>query len=204
MKLGLVANYTHLLTTASNNIDFNMDTLCSTNNGQHNNLYNYNSTQQIQSTNNDNYTNFMNSDYEPFKYAQNSTNKETSNTDNVSDENKSDSAPTTSQIKILQNPNRDMFCIASNMRTNLNKIKKKSDGIKQLFFVKLKFADIEFSGEGATLQLAKHDAATKALNYFSNPENFLKAKALANSAQNKNVKAYRPPQFYKQQQEENG
>ena len=123
-------------------------------------------------------------------------------------------------IKVLTNPNKDLH---ANHRTNyaynynihqnnsnnntlnyrgFSRIRKKSDNAKQLFYVKLKFAEGEFSGEGNTLQLAKHDAASKALAHFSEADNFLKAKALSASvsAQNKNVKAYRPPQFYKQQQ----
>ncbi len=43
------------------------------------------------------------------------------------------------------------------------------------------------------------DAAEKALEYFTDPEHFLEAKTISNSSQNKNVKAYRPPQFYEQQ-----
>lgn len=69
---------------------------------------------------------------------------------------------------------------------------------KQIINVKLMFANKEFKGQGITLQLAKHDAADKALEYFTDPEKFLAAKSLSNSAQNKTIKAYRPPQFYQQ------
>ena len=68
---------------------------------------------------------------------------------------------------------------------------------KQLYKVQLNFAEKDFNGEGSTLQIAKHDAASKALEYFSNPENFLKAKQLVAATTNKSLKAYRPPQFYK-------
>lgn len=64
---------------------------------------------------------------------------------------------------------------------------------QQIYHVKLAFAGEEFTGEGATLQLAKHNAASRALEYFSNTDNFLKAKSLAESTHNKTVKAYRPP-----------
>lgn len=66
---------------------------------------------------------------------------------------------------------------------------------QQIYSVKLTFAGEEFDGEGATLQLAKHNAASRALEFFSNTENFLKAKSLAESSSNKTAKAYRPPQL---------
>ncbi len=71
---------------------------------------------------------------------------------------------------------------------------------KQFIKVKLTFAEKEFNGQGITLQIAKHDAASKALDYFSDPDKFLEAKSLSNSSQNTTVKAYRPPGFYKQQE----
>lgn len=70
---------------------------------------------------------------------------------------------------------------------------------KQIINVKLTFANKEFEGKGIALQHAKHDAAEKALEYFTDPEHFLEAKSISNSSQNNNVKAYRPPQFYEQQ-----
>jgi dsRNA-specific ribonuclease len=73
---------------------------------------------------------------------------------------------------------------------------------KQFIKVKLTFAEKEFNGQGIILQTAKHDAASKALDYFSDPDKFLEAKSLSNSSQNTTVKAYRPPGFYKQQQQE--
>ena len=60
------------------------------------------------------------------------------------------------------------------------------------------FANKEFQGKGLTLQLAKHNAAEKALEYFIDPEHFLEAKSLSDSAKNESIKAYRPPQFYQQ------
>ncbi len=67
---------------------------------------------------------------------------------------------------------------------------------KQIIHVKLTFANKEFTGKGFYLQQAKHDAAEKALQYFTQPTNFLEAKSLANSSvHNSNSKAYRPPQF---------
>ena len=64
-----------------------------------------------------------------------------------------------------------------------------------VYNVKLTFAGEDFDGTGATLQLAKHNAASRALEHFSNTDNFLKAKSLAESTHNKTIKAYRPPQF---------
>ena len=69
---------------------------------------------------------------------------------------------------------------------------------KQIINVKLTFANKEFHGKGLTLQLAKHNAADKALEYFTHPEHFLEAKSIATSTQNESVKAYRPPQFHQQ------
>lgn len=70
---------------------------------------------------------------------------------------------------------------------------------KQFYLVELEFAEEKFKGEGSSLQAAKHAAAAKAMNHFSDPKNFLKAKEIAeDAAQNKSQsKAYRPPQFYK-------
>jgi len=48
-----------------------------------------------------------------------------------------------------------------------------------VYKVELKFADCTFNGEGRTLQMAKHDAASKALSYFTDANNFLKAKELS-------------------------
>lgn len=76
---------------------------------------------------------------------------------------------------------------------------QKMQQLKQIINVKLSFANKEFKGKGITLQHAKHDAAEKALEYFTDPEHFLEAKSISNSSQNNNVKAYRPPQFYQQQ-----
>ena len=232
MKLGLVANYTHTLTSASNNIDLNVEKMSSltnvieklddmkpsenvhtqetNNNNNINTSFSSDLNQSFEMKSN-NYTNFMKNDYEPFKYPQDVI----SNTNAVIKEGNDSSKSSTfnpSQIKVLVNPNKELF--NSNNRYNsssnynisnnykgLSRIKKKTDNLKQFFHVKLKFADTEFTGEGITLQLAKHDAASKALYFYSNAENFLKAKALSTSVQNKNAKAYRPPQFYKQQNE---
>lgn len=46
----------------------------------------------------------------------------------------------------------------------------------QVFTVKLKIADKDFQAEGPSLQIAKHNAASKALEFFSNQENINKAK----------------------------
>ena len=79
------------------------------------------------------------------------------------------------------------------------KAKVKEEPLKQIFLVKLSFAGKEFEGKGSTLQAAKHDAATRGLEYFTDTEHFLEAQKLASSSQNSKLKAYRPPQFYKQQ-----
>ena len=79
------------------------------------------------------------------------------------------------------------------------KAKVKEEPLKQIFLVKLAFAGKEFEGKGSTLQAAKHDAATRGLEYFTDTEHFLEAQKLASSSQNSKLKAYRPPQFYKQQ-----
>ncbi len=223
MKLGLVANYTHTLTSASNNIVLDVEAMTSTSNPTENPIEpkQQDTAPSLQETNNTsfssdlnqsfemkstNYTNFMKNDYEPFKYPQDDivTNKD-------ANENVKTASFNPSQIKVLVNPNKEI--LNSNSRYNssnnysnnnykgITRIKKKTDSLKQFFYVKLKFAETEFNGEGITLQLAKHDAASKALTHYSNAENFLKAKALSSSGQNKNAKAYRPPQFYKQQNE---
>ena len=185
MKLGLVANYTHTMTSSANSIDLSLNTLCSSQSKdqdkeqpiKNNTSFTSDLSQSFESQSN-NYTNFTNTEYEPFKYAQDQL-----ATKDQSDSKINESNP--SQIKVLLKLKK--------------RIKKKNDNLKQQFFVKLKFADVEFSGKGITLQLAKHDAASKALNYFSNAENFLNAKHFsANSAQNKNAKANMQPQFYKQ------
>lgn len=87
-----------------------------------------------------------------------------------------------------------------NNRLSNNRNSRIYDSQRQIYKVKLTFAEKDFEGEGSTLQLAKHNAANKALEHFSSPENFLKAKTFAESSQNKTVKAYRPPQFYNNQQ----
>ena len=225
MKLGLVANYTHTLTSASNNVDLDVEAMSSTAHpAEKNDVVQQAEATQIQETNNtsfssdlnqsfemksSNYTNFMKNDYEPFKYPQDVVSSANLSIQEANEPSKS-ATFNPSQIKVLVNPNKDTF--ANNTKYNqsnnynnnykgLSRIKKRTDNLKQFFYVKLKFAEIEFTGEGVTLQLAKHDAASKALTYYSNAENFLKAKALSTSIQNKNAKAYRPPQFYRQQNE---
>ena len=214
MKLNLVANYTHTLTSATDQVDLTIET-----NKASSSLETENQKQQaLQPQTNtsftsdlnqsfeiksSNYTNFTKNDYEPFKYPQESLASSDSKTG-------ANAAPPPSQIKVLVNPNKDLFNnirpsnVSSHSGNNykgLSRIKKKTDGPKQYFYVKLTFADTEFNGEGNSLQMAKHDAASKALSYFSIAENFLKAKELSSSTQNKNAKAYRPPQFYKQHNE---
>jgi hypothetical protein len=147
MKLGLVADYKHILTSVSNNIDYT--TIDMLKNPAH-------IKQEM------NYISF-NENYEPFKYppAHVYNNR-------------------ISRIKKLNTSSlSDQLCQ------------------KQLYVIQLRFAEKEFRGEGYSLQLAKHDAAAKAFEYFSIAENFLKAKELAAASQNKSSKAYRPPQFYK-------
>jgi hypothetical protein len=124
-----------------------------------------------------NYTNFMNNNiYRPFRYQNTST-----------------------QPNVIAN----MLTTQNSYYNSVGSIDLQSNRItrpKQLFLVKLLFGNKEFNSEGTTLQIGKHNAAEKALEYYSNPENFLVLKNLASSTQNKTLKAYRPPQFYKQQQ----
>ena len=65
---------------------------------------------------------------------------------------------------------------------NLHKKKRQP---REKYNVKLFFADKEFEGQGDNLKIAKHDAASKAIQYFSEPENYTKAKEFAEK-QNKN------------------
>jgi hypothetical protein len=171
MKLGLVASYTYMLTSATGTLDLNVNSLL-------------NPKAVAQSSNGlklepvNNYTNFMNTNiYRPFRYQTVHSNISVSTSNS-------------------QNPyfnNMGSIDLQPNRMTTLNRP-------KQLFLVKLSFGNKEFNSEGTTLQIGKHNAAEKALEYYSNPENFLALKNLANSTQNKTLKAYRPPQFYKQQQ----
>jgi dsRNA-specific ribonuclease len=235
MKLGLVANYTHVLSSAiSNNIELDVAALSSSQPIIENNKIEQETPEKVAQTpeqqnisftsdlnqscdmKSSNYTNFMNNDYQPFKYpsqADSSNPTPSSPTPTPTPTPTTTPTSTPSQIKVLVNPNKDLFLNNNNTLNSssstmtakgFSRIKKKFDqnqNQKQYFFAKLNFAQVEFSGEGLSLQLAKHDAASKALNYFSRAENFLKAKELSLSTQNKNVKAYRPPQFYKQQDE---
>ena len=70
-----------------------------------------------------------------------------------------------------------------------NRPSRPFDTQRQIYKVKLTFVDEEFEGEGVTLQLAKHNAASKALEYFSKSENYLRAKLIAETSQNKTFKS---------------
>lgn len=106
-------------------------------------------------------------------------------------------------LKGASNPFKPSRSLLINTRFVNSRLNFKPNGTRivdhhydqQVYHVKLTFAGEEFAGEGPTLQMAKHNAATRALEHFSNTDNFLKAKSLAESTQNKTMQAYRPPQF---------
>jgi hypothetical protein len=172
MKLGLVANYNHSVSNYANSVNYNLDLTQQQHSIYGSQPFDYN-----------NYTSFMNSEYKPFKYQPTQIYN-------------SGSSCKSENLSQLEQP-RHYF---TDMRRSHQsyQIAQQIQRPKQIINVKLTFANKEFKGQGITLQLAKHDAASKALEYFSDPEKFLEAKSLANLPQNKTIKAYRPPQFYQQ------
>lgn len=212
MKLGLVANYTHSVVSFFDTNDMrgiSPNIFGNNNNNMHQFRYTNNNNNNPPYTDclcpdfTNNYTNFMTNEYKPFKYppvqmypgSVNPLNPPTSFN------------PNNNNLRpFLNDRNQQTFNPSStgapfyDPRFPLNKQNFfPTNQPKQLIDVKLTFANKEFQGKGLTLQLAKHNAADKALEYFTSPEHFLEAKTLSDSAKNESVKAYRPPQFYQQQ-----
>lgn len=212
MKLGLVANYTH---SVASFIDTN-DVRGTSPNIFGNNTNNNNNMNQFRFTNNNNppysdclcpdfsnnYTNFMTNEYKPYKYPPVQMYPGSVNPLNTpANFNNIDLKPFLNDNSGLAH-NQAYNPMAAALYPRFRQNKQNffpTNQPKQMIDVKLTFANKEFQGKGLTLQLAKHNAADKALEYFTNPEHFLEAKTLSDSAKNESVKAYRPPQFYQQQ-----
>jgi hypothetical protein len=132
--------------------------------------------------NNNNYTSFTSNDYKPFVY-QPASNFASANHYNASMANNSkhhhDFRPLWNHpnagFNRIQRPGFPNY-------TNNNNNAWQGFAPPQKCTVKLKFADQEFEGEGVTVQAARHNAAAKALEHFSQIENFNKAKQLAEAA----------------------
>lgn len=211
MKLGLVANYTHSISSFSSNIDFNSIDLSASNTKIQSSLY----TSSNDFSNN--YTNFMTNEYKPFKYPPpqiyagkiSTVGDYIHNYKNQSSNFMSDKSFGNNNMQYFNDGNRIrpqqqnqalLFNPRYPLKHNYYPMHQMGQQVpKQLISVKLTFADKEFHGKGLTLQLAKHDAADKALEYFTDPEHFLEAKSLSTSSKDNSMKAYRPPQFYEQQ-----
>jgi hypothetical protein len=125
--------------------------------------------------NNTNYTSFTSNDYKPFVYQP---------------------ASFASNNHFMSMPNKDCRPAWNNRDSGFNKTPRPGfynfgnnprQGYSswQKCTVKLKFAGQEFEGEGATVQAARHNAAAKALEHFSQIENFNKAKQMAEAAKAK-------------------
>ena len=173
MKLGLVANYNHSVSNYANSINYNLDLTQQQQSIYGNQPFDYN-----------NYTSFMSSEYKPFKYQP------------AQIYNNGDGSLKSDGSSQLEQPRHHFTDMRRSHQSY--QIAQQIQRPKQIINVKLTFANKEFKGQGITLQLAKHDAASKALEYLSDPEKFLEAKTLSNLPQNRNIKAYRPPQFYQQ------
>ena len=215
MKLGLVANYTHSISSFTDHIDYKHDLATPTvyQQGNNNNKYQQQQQQQLFATQSfdfaHNHTNFMSTEYKPFKYQSGPLYPGNNMPDylNVYNNKQVNSfmhenfPPTSKQLFAA----RPAFVYARHPKPYhpmlphmLPPPLQPPQLPKQMIHVKLDFANKQFNGKGVTLQQAKHDAANQALEYFTNADHFLEAKLLSNSALNKNVKAYRPPQFYQQ------
>ena len=217
MKLGLVANYTHSISSFTDHVDYKHDFAAQPVYQQGNNNNNKNNNYQQQLFANQsfdfahNHTNFMSNEYKPFKYQSGPLYAGNTMPDYLNVYNKQvnsfmhESFPATSSKQLFAG--RPAFVYARHPKPQPYHAMlphmappppQPLQQPKQMIHVKLDFANKQFNGKGVTLQQAKHDAANQALEYFTNADNFLEAKSISSSALNKNVKAYRPPQFYQQ------
>jgi hypothetical protein len=214
MKLGLKANYVHVTTTSSTT---NGKTAVKEQQPEKDNetVEPTASTQTGDVTLNssfdssDNYVNFNKNQHEPFKYPSSQIYLYPAYMQRSSNHCSFDSA-LLNQQKIFKNSKYESnFSKTGKMskirRFTLNYQQQRdnasydvntlSSNQFDVYKVELKFADCTFDGEGQTLQMAKHDAASKALSYFTDPNNFLKAKELSDKikfTQAKNTETQAP------------
>jgi hypothetical protein len=207
MKLGLKANYAHItttsLTTNTNEVvqkEEELQPIESTTSVSTSALQVQTGDVTLNSSfdSSDNYVNFNKTQHEPFKYPssqiylypaymQRFSNSSSFNANQQQAYKNSKYEPNFYKTGKMSKIRR--FTLNQQLRdgdatcdTNALLCSKQIDVYK----VELKFADCTFNGEGTTLQMAKHDAASKALSYFTDANNFLKAKELSDKIKRSN------------------
>jgi len=202
MKLGLKANYAHITTTSSttNPKDVQKEEELGNETEPISSIEVQTGDVTLNSSfdSSDNYINFNKTQHEPFKYPSsqiylyptymqqfNSSSSFNTAIPNKSSKYKSNLFKTGKMSKIRR------FTLNQQQigdDDGANSLYSKQFDVYQ---VELKFADCTFDGEGRTLQMAKHDAASKALSYFTDVNNFLKAKELSDKVKVTQAKSNR-------------
>lgn len=206
MKLGLKANYAHITTTSltrnENEVqkeeefgNESQSTESSTSVSTSALVQTGDVTLNSSFDSSDNYINFNKTQHEPFKYPSSQIYLYPAYMQRFSNYSSFNSALPNQQEPYKNSKYESNYSKTGKMskirRFTLNQQQQQRDGETgfntnslcsrqfDVYKVELKFADCTFDGEGRTLQMAKHDAASKALSYFTDANNFLKAKELS-------------------------